>query len=84
MFHLNGSVKKAEDDMPEASGPIITLQEKVFVPVKENPNYNFVGRLLGPRGLTAKQLEQDLECKIMVRGQGSMRDKRKINIRNMD
>lgn len=40
--------------------------------------YNFVGRLLGPRGLTAKQMEQDLGCKIMVRGKGSMRDKRKV------
>lgn len=39
--------------------------------------YNFVGRILGPRGLTAKQLEQETQCKIMVRGRGSMRDKRK-------
>ena len=31
----------------------------------------------GPRGMTAKQLEQDTGCKIMVRGKGSMRDKKK-------
>ncbi|VDD88695.1 unnamed protein product [Enterobius vermicularis] len=37
--------------------------------------YNFVGRILGPRGMTAKQLEQETGCKIMVRGKGSMRDK---------
>ncbi|KAL3318687.1 hypothetical protein Ciccas_002640 [Cichlidogyrus casuarinus] len=77
LFHMNGSVRRPDDHLPDPCGPIVTRQEKVFVPVKENPNYNFVGRLLGPRGLTAKQLEQDLECKIMVRGQGSMRDKRK-------
>ncbi|CAL8090016.1 unnamed protein product [Calicophoron daubneyi] len=77
LFHLNESFRKTENELPEPSGPITTLQEKVFVPVKENPNYNFVGRLLGPRGLTAKQLEQDLECKIMVRGRGSLRDKKK-------
>ena len=41
--------------------------------------YNFVGRLLGPRGLTAKQLEQETKCKIMVRGKGSMRDKKKVS-----
>lgn len=77
LFHINESVRKTENELPEPSGVIVNLQEKVFVPVKEYPNYNFVGRLLGPRGLTAKQLEQDLECKIMVRGRGSLRDKRK-------
>jgi hypothetical protein len=39
--------------------------------------FNFVGRILGPRGMTAKQLEQETGCKIMVRGKGSMRDKAK-------
>ena len=42
--------------------------------------YNFVGRILGPRGMTAKQLEQETGCKIMVRGRGSMRDKKKVNV----
>uniref|UniRef100_A0A183C6K8 KH domain-containing protein n=1 Tax=Globodera pallida TaxID=36090 RepID=A0A183C6K8_GLOPA len=42
-----------------------------------NINYNFVGRILGPRGMTAKQLETETGCKIMVRGKGSMRDKKK-------
>ncbi|KAK7571198.1 hypothetical protein V9T40_014802 [Parthenolecanium corni] len=39
--------------------------------------FNFVGRILGPRGMTAKQLELETGCKIMVRGKGSMRDKKK-------
>ncbi|VDD79685.1 unnamed protein product [Mesocestoides corti] len=77
LFHKNGSIQKNNTELPDPSGPIITLQRKVYIPVKENPTYNFVGRLLGPRGLTAKQMEQDLGCKIMVRGKGSMRDKRK-------
>ncbi len=42
--------------------------------------FNFVGRILGPRGMTAKQLEQETGCKIMVRGKGSMRDKKKVRI----
>lgn len=41
--------------------------------------FNFVGRILGPRGMTAKQLEQETGCKIMVRGKGSMRDKKKVS-----
>lgn len=36
-----------------------------------------MGRILGPRGMTAKQLETETGCKIMVRGKGSMRDKKK-------
>jgi Splicing factor (branch point binding protein) len=42
--------------------------------------FNFVGRILGPRGMTAKQLELETGCKIMVRGKGSMRDKKKVSI----
>ncbi|XP_076818954.1 protein quaking-A-like isoform X2 [Clavelina lepadiformis] len=64
-------------ELPPPQGATITLTEKVYVPVKDHPEYNFVGRLLGPRGLTAKQLEQETKCKIMVRGKGSMRDKKK-------
>lgn len=44
--------------------------------------FNFVGRILGPRGMTAKQLEQETGCKIMVRGKGSMRDKKKVRTRD--
>ena len=39
-----------------------------------------MGRILGPRGMTAKQLEQETGCKIMVRGKGSMRDKQKVKV----
>ncbi|KAM6956623.1 KH domain-containing RNA-binding protein qki.L [Aplochiton taeniatus] len=45
--------------------------------LNEKKQFNFVGRILGPRGLTAKQLEAETGCKIMVRGKGSMRDKKK-------
>ncbi|MBN3298465.1 protein quaking isoform X1 [Amia ocellicauda] len=74
---LNGSTEKKSSELPDAVGPIVQLQEKLYVPVKEYPDFNFVGRILGPRGLTAKQLEAETGCKIMVRGKGSMRDKKK-------
>ncbi|XP_014368509.2 protein held out wings isoform X2 [Papilio machaon] len=76
LFQING-VKKEPLILPEAEGVVTTLTEKVYVPVKEHPDFNFVGRILGPRGMTAKQLEQETGCKIMVRGKGSMRDKKK-------
>jgi protein quaking len=68
---------KDELELPEADGTVSVVTEKVYVPVKDFPDYNFVGRILGPRGMTAKQLEQETGCKIMVRGRGSMRDKKK-------
>ncbi|XP_026759537.1 protein held out wings isoform X4 [Galleria mellonella] len=76
LFQING-VKKEPLVLPEPDGIVTTLTEKVYVPVKEHPDFNFVGRILGPRGMTAKQLEQETGCKIMVRGKGSMRDKKK-------
>ena len=34
--------------------------------------------------MTAKQLEQETGCKIMVRGKGSMRDRKKVGIHNLN
>jgi len=76
LFQINGNEKKPMV-LPEPIGTAANLSEKVYVPVKEFPDFNFVGRILGPRGMTAKQLEQETGCKIMVRGRGSMRDKKK-------
>lgn len=64
-------------ELPEPAGDLVSITEKIYVPKDEYPDYNFVGRILGPRGMTAKQLELDTGCKIMVRGKGSMRDKAK-------
>lgn len=81
LFQLNDVVRLNEPplELPEPEGELIQLQEKLYVPVDEHPEYNFVGRLLGPRGMTAKQLEQETGCKIMIRGRGSMRDKKKVS-----
>ncbi|KAK3097635.1 hypothetical protein FSP39_011603 [Pinctada imbricata] len=76
LFHHKGN-GRAPLELPDQIGPIQTLSEKLYVPVKEHPDFNFVGRILGPRGMTAKELEQYTGCKIMVRGKGSMRDKKK-------
>lgn len=80
LFQLNDVVNQNEPlELPEPEGEFVQLQEKIYVPVDEHPEYNFVGRLLGPRGMTAKQLEQETGCKIMIRGRGSMRDKKKVS-----
>lgn len=48
---------------------------KLPIPVDKYPQFNFVGRLLGPRGSTLKQLQRDTSTWIRIRGRGSMRDK---------
>ncbi|XP_049880093.1 KH domain-containing, RNA-binding, signal transduction-associated protein 3-like isoform X2 [Pectinophora gossypiella] len=50
---------------------------KVLVPVKEFPKFNFVGKLLGPKGNTMKYLQEETMCKMAVLGRGSMRDRQK-------
>ncbi|CAG0897382.1 unnamed protein product [Cyprideis torosa] len=76
LFQIDGQ-KHEPLDLPQEEGPTVALSEKVYVPYKEHPDFNFVGRILGPRGMTAKMMEQETGCKIMVRGKGSMRDKKK-------
>lgn len=50
---------------------------KVLVPVKEHPKFNFIGKLLGPKGNTMKNLQDETMCKMAVLGRGSMRDRQK-------
>ncbi|XP_069477772.1 KH domain-containing, RNA-binding, signal transduction-associated protein 3 isoform X2 [Ambystoma mexicanum] len=53
------------------------LGQKVLIPVKQFPKFNFVGKLLGPRGNSLKRLQEDTLTKMSILGKGSMRDKAK-------
>ncbi|XP_041484127.1 KH domain-containing, RNA-binding, signal transduction-associated protein 2-like isoform X1 [Lytechinus variegatus] len=55
----------------------IKLCVKILIPVKEHPKFNFVGKLLGPRGNSLKRLQEITGTKIAILGRGSMRDKQK-------
>ena len=46
---------------------------KIFVPVERAPGFNFIGRLLGPRGNTLKDMQNQSGCKMTIRGKGSMK-----------
>lgn len=50
--------------------------EKVFIPVDEDPDINFLGLLIGPRGSTQKRLESESGARILFRGKGSSKDGR--------
>ncbi|GAQ83885.1 hypothetical protein KFL_001660200 [Klebsormidium nitens] len=57
-----------------AQGPVVKRSRKVEVPVDKYPNYNFVGRILGPRGNSLKRIEAGTGCKVLIRGRGSIKD----------
>jgi KH domain-containing RNA-binding signal transduction-associated protein 3 len=42
--------------------------------------FNFVGKLLGPKGNSMKRLQEDTMTKMAVLGRGSMKDKQKVTI----
>jgi hypothetical protein len=50
------------------------------VPVKEHPKFNFVGKLLGPKGNSMKRLQEDTMTKMAVLGKGSMRNKQQVKL----
>ncbi|XP_024540332.1 KH domain-containing protein At5g56140 isoform X1 [Selaginella moellendorffii] len=55
-------------------GPIIKKTLRIEIPTDDYPNFNFVGRLLGPRGLSLKRVENETGCRVMIRGRGSIKD----------
>lgn len=72
-----GSAKKqvplveAHHDRPQG------IAVKVKVPLQEFPKFNFVGKLLGPKGMSLKRLQEETGTKMSILGKGSMRDKNK-------
>ncbi|WOK95425.1 KH domain-containing protein [Canna indica] len=57
-----------------SSGLIVKKTIRVDIPIEKYPTYNFVGRLLGPRGNSLKRVEGSTECRILIRGRGSIKD----------
>ncbi|XP_042624825.1 KH domain-containing, RNA-binding, signal transduction-associated protein 2-like isoform X5 [Cyprinus carpio] len=70
----DGEVKKYLDII---SNKNIKLSERVLIPVQQYPKFNFVGKLLGPRGNSMKRLQEETGAKMSILGKGSMRDKGK-------
>ncbi|KAL1443718.1 hypothetical protein MTO96_030205, partial [Rhipicephalus appendiculatus] len=51
-------------------GRSVRLQVRVQVPVKDHPNFNFVGKLLGPKGNSLKRLQEETQTKMAILGRG--------------
>lgn len=58
----------------------IRVVVKVIVPVKEHPKFNFVGKLLGPRGNSMRRLQEETLCKMAILGRGSMKDRKRVRL----
>ncbi|XP_010549026.1 PREDICTED: KH domain-containing protein At1g09660/At1g09670 [Tarenaya hassleriana] len=59
---------------PLSTPPIVKKVVRLDVPVDKYPNYNFVGRILGPRGNSLKRVELVTQCRVYIRGRGSVKD----------
>ncbi|NXI30929.1 KHDR2 protein, partial [Sterrhoptilus dennistouni] len=81
MEKFQSSEGKKEDEekkyLDVISNKNIKLSERVLIPVKQYPKFNFVGKLLGPRGNSLKRLQEETGAKMSILGKGSMRDKAK-------
>jgi hypothetical protein len=45
---------------------------KIYLP--RSTGINYVGLLIGPKGIYQKRLEEQTQCKILIRGRGSHKD----------
>ncbi|XP_073987226.1 KH domain-containing, RNA-binding, signal transduction-associated protein 2-like isoform X2 [Rhodnius prolixus] len=55
----------------------IKVTIRVVVPVRDHPKFNFVGKLLGPKGNSLKRLQEETMTKMAILGRGSMKDRHK-------
>lgn len=54
----------------------IRLIRKVLVPSFRNPRFNYVGKVLGPKGATLQNIARQFKCHVYVLGRGSTRDRK--------
>ena len=72
-------VEKAMKSIPDFKPPPDyrrpnKTQDKIYVPVNDYPEINFIGLLIGPRGNTLKSMEAKSGAKIAIRGKGSVKE----------
>jgi polyribonucleotide nucleotidyltransferase len=62
--NLNPSVLSALQDASK-------IKKKIYIP--QTTGVNYIGMLIGPKGLYQKRLEEESGCKILIRGKGSQK-----------
>jgi len=59
---------------PQIGLETVVLTEKLILPVKQFPTYNFVGKLLGPKGSNLKGMQALAQVRMAIKGKGSTRE----------
>ena len=54
-----------------------TKKEIIYLVNSSQKQFNLIGRLLGPKGLTFKRMQAETMTKMSILGRGSMKDKEK-------
>jgi polyribonucleotide nucleotidyltransferase len=44
------------------------------IPIPPDPTFNYIGLIIGPKGVSQKKLEEETGCKILIRGKGSQKE----------
>lgn len=60
------------------------ITKKIYIPVRDHPEINYLGLLIGPRGATQKQLQETTGAKIIIRGRGAQKDGSQSNTGHPD
>ncbi|KAK5971846.1 KH domain-containing protein [Trichostrongylus colubriformis] len=68
----------ATTQMPSQEAPTVRTS-KITAPVKDKKYFrgvkcSYIGRLIGPNGITIRELQLETRCHIAVRGRGSIKD----------
>lgn len=78
LFERDTLIKGILKLKPQYVTPLDYVREKpkrkLYIPIKEYPNYNFIGLVIGPRGVTQKAMEKESGSKIVIRGRGSSKE----------
>ncbi|VDK18549.1 unnamed protein product [Anisakis simplex] len=62
-----------EVDIPKP----IKVSKKILIPNFRHPRFNFVGKILGPKGASLQAMAKQFKCHIYVLGRGSTKDRAK-------
>jgi len=55
----------------------IKVTKKILIPSFRHPKFNFVGKVLGPKGTTLQNIAKQYKCHVYILGRGSTRDRSK-------
>uniref|UniRef100_A0A915EHY1 K Homology domain-containing protein n=1 Tax=Ditylenchus dipsaci TaxID=166011 RepID=A0A915EHY1_9BILA len=58
-------------------GKPIKVTKKILIPSFRHPKFNFVGKVLGPKGTTLQNIAKQYKCHVYILGRGSTRDRAK-------